>query len=190
MRIAKNYRKDIFCLEGDWHKDLRDKSSILAALAFLQQNIGIKYIYKQCGTKENLAYYLNKWKQKKYGAYSICYLAFHGQPENIQVGKDYVSLDELADMLEGSCKDKIIHFGSCNTLATNQHNINRFLKKTEALCVCGFKTDIDFVQSSAFDMLLLQLFQEYRDITKVERDINRLYKGLVKTLEFKLVYLE
>ena len=38
---------------------------------------------------------------------------------------------------------------------------------------CGFKTDIDFVESSVFDMLLLQKFQEYKDISAVERDLKK-----------------
>jgi hypothetical protein len=189
MRIAKSYKKYIFCLEGHWEKDLRDNSSIHAALIFLQHNCYIKHIYKHCGTKETLEYYLNYWKQKKYSAYSILYLAFHGEPESIKVGKDFVSLDELGDMLEGACKDKIIHFGSCKTLSTDNRNITRFLEKTGALCVCGFESEIDFVASSAFDMILIELFQKYRDISKVDRDINKYYRALVKKLEFKLVYI-
>ena len=85
--------------------------------------------------------------------------------------------------------DKIIHFGSCQTLNTDNRNIIRFLEKTGALCVCGFKNEIDFVESSVFDMLLIEMFQKYRDVAKVNRDINRYYRTLVKKLEFKLVYL-
>ncbi|HVA99475.1 MAG TPA: DUF6642 family protein [Bacteroidia bacterium] len=189
MRIAKNYKKDIFCLEGDWQKDLRDKSSINAALTFLQQNFNIRHIYKQCGTRENLEYYLSLWKQKKYAAYSICYFAFHGEPESIKVGKEFVTLDELGDMLADSCKDKIIHFGSCKTLDTNRKNIIRFLERTGALCVCGFETDIDFLESSVFDMLLIEKFQKYKDISKVERDIRYYYGTLVRKLKFNILYL-
>ena len=189
MQIAKSYKKHIFCLEGHWEMDLRDNSSVHAALVFLHQNCYIKYIYKHCATRETLQYYLKQWRQRKYGSYSICYLAFHGEPETIKVGKEMVSLDELADMLEGACKDKIIHFGSCKTLSTDNRNIVRFLEKTGALCVCGFKNEIDFVESSVFDMLLIEMFQKYRDVAKVNRDINRYYRTLVRKLEFKLVYL-
>jgi len=189
MKIAKNYKKHIFCLEGDWQRDLRNKSSITASLMFLHQNFDIQYIYKQCGTKENLQYYLSIWKQKKYKNYSICYLAFHGKNDSIQVGKELIGLDELGDMMEGACKDKIIHFGSCQTLNTDPRNIIRFLEKTGALCVCGFKTEIDFLESSVFDMLLIEMFQKYKDVSKVDRDINRYYRTLVRKLEFKLVHL-
>src|ERR1043165_9820558 len=97
MRIAKNFNKHVFCLEGDWDKDLRNKSSVTAALDFLQANCGIRYIHKNCGTKENFVYYLSMWKQRRYKDYSIAYLAFHGHPEQIQVGKEYLNLEELAE---------------------------------------------------------------------------------------------
>src|SRR6185436_3196611 len=143
---------------------------------------------KNCGTKENLQYYLKLWKQKRYSNYTICYLAFHGFPETIKVGKEEVNLDELAQMLNGSCKNKIIHFGSCNTLDTDERNIRRFLETTQALCVCGFKTDIDFLESSVFDMLLLQKFQEYKDMRAVDRDLKKNYRRLINRLNFRLIY--
>jgi len=189
MRIAKNLNKHVFCLEGDWEKDLRKKSSITASLEFLQTNCGIQYILKNCGTKENLKYYLKLWKQKRYKDYTICYLAFHGHPAQIQVGEDFIDLKELAEILNGSCVNKIIHFGSCNTLDTNEKSIREFLETTHALCVCGFKTDIDFLESSVFDMLLLQKLQEYKDIKAVDRELKRNYRKLIKQLDFKLMYL-
>src|SRR6186997_2566481 len=76
MKIAKNLNKNVFCLEGDWEKDLRDKSSVSAALDFLHSNCGIEYIHKNCGTVDNMKYYLSLWKQKRYQNYTIAYLAF------------------------------------------------------------------------------------------------------------------
>ena len=189
MRLAQSYKKNVFCLEGDWQKDLRDNSSIRAALTFLQQNCSIDYIYKQCGTRENLEYYLSLWKQKKYSGYSICYFAFHGEPESIQVGKEFVTLDELADMMMDSCQDKVIHFGSCKTLNTDSKNIRRFLEHTRALCVCGFETEINFVESSAFDMILIEMFQQYKDVRMLDKAIRKNYRSFVRRLQFKLIYL-
>jgi len=188
MRIAKNLDKHVFCLEGDWDKDLRSKSSVTAALDFLQANCGINYIHKNCGTKENFIYYLSMWKQRRYKDYSIAYLAFHGHPEQIQVGKEYLNLVELAEIMNGSCVNKIVHFGSCNTLDTDERNIRKFLETTHALCVCGFGGDIDFLESSVFDMLLLQKFQEYKDMSAVDRDLKKNYSKLIKRLNFRLFY--
>jgi len=187
MRIAKNFSKHVFCLEGDWEKDLRKKSSISAALDFLQANCNIQYIHKNCGTKENLKYYLSLWKRAQYKDYSICYLAFHGHPEIIEVGEEHVDLEELATMMNGSCVNKIIHFGSCSTLDTDPRKVRQFLNTTQALCVCGFRTDIDFLESSVFDMLLMQKFQEYKDIKAVDRDLKKNYRKLISKLNFRLM---
>lgn len=189
MQIAKSYKKYVFCLEGDWEENLKIHSSVSASLVFMEQNCGIKYIHKHCGTKDSLGYYLKKYKQKKYKDYSILYFAYHGKPGIIKVGKDKVTLDELAILLGDSCKDKIIHLGSCLTLSIDIRLINKFLEKTQALCVCGFKTSVDFLKSSVFDMLLIEMFQSYKDISCVERDMRALHQNLMQELDFRIVYL-
>jgi hypothetical protein len=182
MRVAKNLNKHVFCLEGDWEDDLRDKSSVTASLDFLQQNCGINYIHKHCGTKENLQYYLKLWKNKRYKDYTIAYFAFHGHPEQIKIGKEYLDLEQLAEILNGSCVNKIIHFGCC------QKSIRKFLDTTHALAVCGFRTEIDFLEGSIFDMLLLQRMQEYKDMSALDRYMKRNYRRLINNLDFRLHY--
>jgi len=189
MRIAKQYKKHVFCLEGNWVSDLRDKSTIQAALDFLNVNCDIKHIRKNAVTKDSVKYYLKKWKQKKYKDYSICYFAYHGKPGYIEVGNETMTLEELADVLENSCENKIIHFGSCLTLAVSNARLKKFLEKTKALCICGFKEEIGFLTSSVFDMILIEKFQKYKDVSCVDRDIKLYYQSLVEILNFKIYYI-
>jgi hypothetical protein len=189
VKFAKTYSKEVFCLEGDWHNNLKKGTSVQAVLMFMKQNRDIDYIHRQCGTRENLAYYLRQWQLRKYKKYSILYLAFHGKPNQILVGKDIVTMDELAVILGPHCHDKIIHFGSCHTLNTDLRHIKRFLRKTNALCVCGFGKEIKFVEGSVFDILLIDLFQEFRDITRVQATIRADYRTLAEKLAFKLIHL-
>ncbi|MEW6467781.1 MAG: DUF6642 family protein [Bacteroidota bacterium] len=189
MKRAKEYQKNVFCLEGDWAADLSDRSSIKAALNFMSHNFGVQYIYKQCGTKDNLQYYLDRWKNKKYKSYSICYFAFHGQPGKLEVGKDLVTMEELAKMLGGACKNKIIHFGTCKVLYTEKKRIDEFLRETGALCVSGFQADVDFLESSLFDMILIDMYQQYLNMGKVEAAIKKNYRSLAHRLKFKLFHL-
>lgn len=176
-------------MEGDWQKDLRKQSGISSSLMFLEQNCDIKNIHKHCGTKETLFYYLEQWKLKKYSSYSICFLAFHGFEGEIVIGKERATLEEIADELENSCKDKIIFFGSCLVLQAGQARIKNFLKKTGALCICGYKASVDFLTSSVFEMLVLDMLQKYKDISCVQRDIDLFYANLAKELEFKIYTL-
>ena len=189
MKIAKEYQKEVFCLEGDWNRNLKKQTSIQAALLFLRQNRKIDFIHRNCGTRENLAHYLHQWQMKRYSRYSILYLAFHGKPQEILINKTHINLDELAEMLGDKCQNRIIHFGSCLTLNTDIRHVKRFLRKTNALCVCGFGKEIKFVESSVFDILLIDLFQEFLDVTRVEATLRSSYGNLVDKLQFRLVHL-
>src|ERR1035437_1794357 len=189
MQIAKNYKKHIYCLEGNWADDLRQQSGIYSSLNFLKDNCDIKNIYRHCGTKETLFFYLNKWKLKTYYNYSICYLAFHGHEGEICIGKETVSLEEIGEVLSGKCKDKIIFFGSCLVLQVGQARISNFLHTTGALCVCGYKATVNFLESSVFEMLVIDMFQKYKDIGCVQRDIDLYYDKLSKELNFSIYTL-
>ncbi len=189
MKIASTYRKYIYCLEGDWEDDLRDKASIRTALDFLHTNCNVKYIHRHCGTKESLIYYLNNWSSRSYKDYPICYLAFHGKPGSIRLnGKERLSLDELGEILKNKCKNKIIHFGCCESLNIDQSKLREFLEKTKALCVCGFQTEIDFLESSVFDMVVLYKFQDYKDIKALDQDLYKNYRKIRSKLNFKIAY--
>ncbi len=188
MSLSKKFNKHIFCLEGDWESDLRDNSGVTTMLDFLHLNCEIKYIHKHCGTMESLERYCSIWKEGRYRDYSIIYLAFHGKPGEIQVGKEMVELDELAEILKDSCKNKMVYFGSCETLNTRKSNLEKFLAKTKALCVCGYRTEIDFLESSVFDMLLLSRMQEFKSMKMLDMDLKANYGKMIKRLGFRFIY--
>jgi hypothetical protein len=189
MRFSKTYNKEVFCLEGDWNKNLKHQNSVLEVLTFLKKNRDIDYIHRHCGTRENVAYYLKQWQLKRYKDYSILYIAFHGKPNQILIGKEVVTLDELAEMLGPNCHNKIIHFGTCHTLNTDLRHIKRFLRKTNALCVCGFGKEIKFVEGCVFDILLIDMLQEFRNMSTVKSHLKKYYNSLAQKLAFKLVHL-
>lgn len=189
MPFAKTYQKEVFCLEGDWNKDLKKQNSVQEVLVFLKKNRNINYIHRHCGTRENFIYYINQWKLKKYSDYSILYIAFHGKPMQILIGKEIITLDELADILGPNCHNKIIHLGTCHTLNVDKRHIKRFLRKTNALCVCGFGIEIKFVEGCAFDILLIDLLQDFRKIETASYYLKKYYGKLAKKLDFQLYHL-
>lgn len=188
MAQAKRYTKHVFCLEGEMSFDLRDKSSVQAALVFLQQNFGIRYIFKTVTTRDSLKYYLRQWSRTKYVNYAIGYLSFHGEKGCIELGNKFVYLDELGEMMKGQCKNKIIHFGSCETIKVPRKELLEFLKMTGALCVCGYSSKVSVIESSVFDMLIIDLFQKYLDIGKLKSKLDRDYGTLMKKLDFEFVH--
>jgi len=147
------------------------------------------YIYHDCATKAELEFYLNKWKNKTINEkYPILYLAFHGEKGCvILTQKDKYSLEELSAFLGNKCAGKIIYFGSCSTLNIDKRIINNFLENTGALAAIGYKTDIDWIQSTACDLFVFEALQneklDTQGINKIHNKIISEYGNLHKILD-------
>jgi len=153
--------RGIFCLEvGDWSNNLQKHPTVHPLLDLLgqPQSGGIRSIYRDVATKEELEFYLRLWLQQRYGkSYPILYLAFHGAQGEISGPKGtLVSLDELSAMLEGKCKGRVIHFGSCSTLDLHGNRLNTFLAATQAKAVSGYTKVVDWNLSLLLEILWLQ----------------------------------
>ena len=189
MKIAKEYNKGIFCLEGDWEKDLRVKKSIKSTLDYMNDCFGIKNIHRNCAVREQFIKYLKAAVLKKYSGYSILYLAFHGDPNSILFGKDNLTLNEIAELCENKLTNKIVHFGSCNSLNLERRKLKSFVAKTNALCVSGYKKSINFNPSTVLDILYFEKWQNYKDVRSVEKAMHTDYRGLIRSLGFTMVYI-
>lgn len=194
--MSKRRVKGIFCLEGDWEIDLRYRTSVDPVLQLLERSNDpkIPYIRRDVGTVPEFEYYLNKWTLRRYQAYPILYLGFHGNPGQLHIGDQRtppLDLDWLEERLEGRCNKRIIHFGSCGTLATHGVRLNRFLRKTKALAVCGYKDPVDWMLTAAFEIILLSQFQ-YNALTKsgmqaTKKRVSRLATKLARDVSFRMI---
>jgi hypothetical protein len=185
--------KGIFCIEGNWVKDLRMPQTVRPLLNLLLFNANIPYIHRDCATKTELEFYLGKWVLKKYAAYPILYLASHGEQFGILLDEGNYSLDQIAECLEGRCEHRIILIASCSTLNVNLKLVKRFLQSTGALALCGYRTDVPWMRSTAFELLLLHEMQgnEFsgRGIDAIARKL-RLQQRAFRDLEFRIVTLK
>ncbi len=191
MKTATNYAKHVFCIEGDWHPDLRQKDTIENALRFMETASGmkVKYIHRHGSTHQELESRINEYEKKRYDQFTIFYLAFHGVPNGLKLGqKTILTLDELGDMAENKLKNKILHLGSCETLNIDKRYIKKLLKKTGALCVSGFKKEVPFVSATIFDVLYFEMCQYYKKMDSIEKYMKLYYGKLMKELEFIMVY--
>ena len=89
-------------------------------------------------------------------------MAFHGEQESLCLSDGTISLTELSsdELLGGSCSNRIIVLGSCSTMNIDKRKLKTFLKRTGALAVCGYRTDVNWVDSTAFELLLLYAMQD------------------------------
>ena len=182
--------KGIFCIEGLWDPDLRVSSSVEPLLDLLNLNALISYIHMDAATHEEFEFYVTKWTQKRYDGYPILYIASHGNESGIKVGDEPYSIDALAELLAGKCANRIIMFSSCSTLRIGKRVLRSFLTKTEALAVCGYRVDVDWLRSTAFELLLLSQIQanEFsgRGADAIDRAATKLARSF-KDLDFDIV---
>jgi hypothetical protein len=189
MRKADQW-KHVICLEGPWDGSLRGKSSVQPILELIaKQYRSFKFIYKDCATGVELKWYLNKWR-RGYEEYPVLYLAFHGEDGCIKLGDGSMTTDDLGELLSGSLSGRIVVFGSCSTLNIDKRHIKRFIKNTDCLAVCGYKSDVDWMKSTAFELLMLEAMQENefsgRGIGAIKAKLMEISKGFVE-LDFRMV---
>ncbi|OFZ08888.1 MAG: hypothetical protein A2322_00660, partial [Bacteroidetes bacterium RIFOXYB2_FULL_39_7] len=125
----------------------------------------------KCDTKTELLKYLRQFTFKRYKNYQILYIAFHGKSNCICTGKYSTTLTEFGEVLENSLDGKIIHFGSCSTLKTTNKHIRDFLNITNADSISGYSKKIDFIDSTALDLLYFKLLQNYKHCTKAQSEL-------------------
>jgi hypothetical protein len=187
---TRNQRKGIFCIEGLWDLDLRIVSSVRPLLDLLWLNEHIHYIHRDCATRSDCEFYLEKWTRKKYDAYPILYFASHGVENAIKLGPDEYPVQEIAETLDSRCRGRLIMFSSCNTIAVALGHLRAFLEKTGALAVCGYRIDVDWMRATAFELLLLREMQSHEFSRRGIRSIKSAAGEMARAfpdLDFRMV---
>ena len=176
--------------------NLKDQSSVTPLLEFLYKSNNCNYIHHDCATKNELEFFLKKWAQKSISKkFPILYLACHGEQEKIFLNRrDFMTLDEIADILQDQCYGKVFYFGSCSTLKIDKRKIQSFLTKTNALAAIGYKIDVDWMKSSACDLLVFEALQDDRldskGIENIKSKIFADYGSLPRQLSLRMVINE
>lgn len=182
--MAPRSIKGIFCLEGAWEKRLDDKASVIPTLEMLERLELARFVHRDVGTEEELYHYLQKWTQRGYSSYEVLYFAFHGVKGGISVGRGVVPLHDLAGKLQGKAKGRVVYFGCCDVFRDTDE-VEDFRAATGAKLICGYRKEVDWVESAAFDLLLLE---SLTDDLRIDARVNRLrarVPDLVERLGFK-----
>ncbi len=190
MARAKEYKKYIFCIESEFDDDLKYESTSKFMLEQMQNIYGnkLKFIYRKCATKTELKHYLKKMSLKKYTEYSIIYFCLHGDSNKIFLDNEEIDLIELAEICgPKTLADKIIHFGSCETIKIKKSQLVEFIKKTNSLAVSGFTKEVEYVEGLAMEMLFFNWCQGFKDTKSLENKMNKNYSGLIKQTGFEII---
>lgn len=179
----------VFCLEGEWFSDLRREQSIRSLLDFLRASGMIKFIHKDVSTTEEFANLAVRWGTKQYGQYPIGYWGFHGSPGRIYIGRRSLNLTHLGELLKGRCRGKTIYFGSCGTFDLSISQLQAFRKQIGAKCLVGYTEYVDWFESSAFDILLLDCLTFWPNTPrKTDEWLRSEHRALTRRLGFRMLY--
>lgn len=199
MARTKDQKKGIFCLEGHWW-GVKGKTSVEPLLRLLETQAHYRAPYRRndVATREELDFYLMKWRGAAFNDFPILYLGFHGAPGELHVGEGRdtsLTLEDLADRLDGACRGRIVHLGSCGTVDVHGRRLKKFCTRTGALAVCGFREDVDWLKSAAFEMLVLgglqgASFLRASSIRTFDQELKKSAPGLYKQLGFRVWCLE
>ena len=183
-------RGGIFCVEGQWHRDLNERGSVLPTLELLQRLHRIRFIHKEVATEGELTYFLDRWLLRKYVDYRVGFFAMHGEPSKLCLtDRHSVDLSDVAAQLSGKCHDKRFYFGSCSVLKASEAKLQEFLTETGAALICGYSRAIDWVESAAFETVLLDVLANGAKINSVERKMGSApWAPLASYLGFRIVY--
>ena len=171
----ENRTNGIFCLEThEWYSKAEmegkiDDTSVEPSLMLLQRlaDYNVPYRRRDVATRGEFDYFLNNYFDEGYEDYPILYLSFHGHGPceersaglTLGDGTEY-SLDDLESRIKGRCEGRIIHFGSCAVMSASNDRLQLFRRNSGALAVCGYTEEIDWLQSAAFDLLLMGHLQD------------------------------
>lgn len=147
-------RNGVLCLEGDWEDGLARQRSVVPVLQLIRSQSNIPYIHRTASTRDEFRRVIQEWAKVKYNRFPILYLGFHGAPGALRIGEENVPICDLAEFA-GKGKNRIIHFGACETLSAPRPVLSRFLKMTRFTAICGFRMDVDWLHSCALEVLIL-----------------------------------
>ncbi|MFA6152670.1 MAG: DUF6642 family protein [Chitinophagaceae bacterium] len=181
----------IFCIEGFWYGDHRDRTSVYPVLELINNIEKLPFIHHRCGTVEEFKFSIERWKTKSFHSkYPILYLAFHGEKGLIKIGRHTITLVQLAEILGTKCEGAVIYFGSCETMKMDKRHLQNFMESTRTLSVLGFKQEVNWLRSASFDIQMLSFFLhekfDSQGIRKIYKEIQSNCKSLIKELEFRM----
>lgn len=183
--MSTRRKPGVLCLEGEWY-GAEDRTSVQPMLDMLERSGHITAMYRDVATREELRFYVDRWTHKDWGNYPLLYLAFHGAPGEFFVGKTPITLEDLAADLEGKCVGRIIHFGSCATLGVATEQLETFRRQTGAHAVSGYSGWVDWLEASAFEILLLNELIKTGDVETVQQRMSVEHADWARALGFTI----
>lgn len=178
MGRLSHWAKNIACLESIWDENLENRTTARPVLRLVSYATGARYIYLTCNTKPELKHNLKLLCKKR--SYNILLLSFHGDPGNIELADTLVSLESLAWMMGKKFKGWVVHIASCSTVKIDEERMKKFVALTGVAMLMGYTEEVDWIDGTVMDLLLLARLQYYRNVRSLWKHLKKKYPDLVK----------
>lgn len=149
----------IFCIEGEWSEDFRERLSVRPVLELLEHLKVAQWVHRDAATVPEFSYYLEKWASDSYREFGVLWLASHGDRALLSLNGSEdgsLGLDDLEKQLKNACAGRVIYFASCSMLTESDERLQKFVQRTGARAVIGYRKDIVWTEAAAFEIFLLQ----------------------------------
>ena len=177
----------VFCLEGEWEQSIHSRDSVLPLLELLDRLGVAGYFHRSVATRKEFTYHLNKFLRLKASTFPVLYLAGHGFNEHGEAGialsiDEEYRVSELGRMMEDRLAGKVLYFGSCLVGSAEDAQLKSLAKTTGARAIVGYETEVDWLESASFDLLLLANLVEGRRSDTIFRDMAKGNQSLAEVL--------
>jgi hypothetical protein len=174
---------NIFCMESPWNPRLEGhRQTVRPLLELLRATNGHRFIHLTCSTRAEFEFNLRQ--HRRYRSYGLIYLAFHGEKGRLLLADgSSITVGELAATMAGRLGGSLVHFGSCLTVL-DEYELSYFLEVTGAAVATGYRKNVDWIDSAAMDLLLLDWAGSYQNSKSLVDKMFHAYNGLVEATGF------
>jgi hypothetical protein len=145
-----------------------------------------RLIHRNTATRDEFTYFLDKWARPAYDHFPLAYLSCHGDRGELHLGRDVLTLAEIAEMVPGRLTGRTVYFGSCATMAAPDEDLRSFVDRTGAAAIAGYTKSVDWEESAAFDPTLLAELLDSKDIRAMYGRLSRQHGYFVDGLGLRV----
>lgn len=165
-----------------------DVRSVQPVLKALESAWRAKYVRHHLNDRDDLHRQLKRWGQAQHGTYNIGYIALHGSPGTVHIGRYKVDLAAIGPPLPAKAlAGKVLHFGSCSVLNLNDEERQELRQALGVRALTGFTTNVEWFESMAFELLLFDALTYYKRPSDAEKYLHRRHGQLADHLGFVMV---
>lgn len=185
--------KSILVLESPWEPNSVQSVSVWPFVSEFARVSRIDAYHQYFFDKNSFRHWVTQYNRERIRSPKLLYVAAHGSKRRLAGLRRQINLETISQVLKKSKQIKYVHFGSC--LFGNEGNLETLFNSVKHLqWIAGYDKSIDWVDATAFDILLWNRLIS-RDKTtkglKTQTFANSLVKeaqGLVDNLGFQFAY--